>query len=146
MAIAPWGALGAGTFKTEAQRKATPKGMSRRVSEPSANTIAVVSALETIAKRKNTEITSIALAYVMHKAPYVFPIVGGRTVEQLKANIQALRVELSASEMEEIESAAPFEIGFPGSMIGQGPVNWLNAIGGACDWVAPPKVYSPLQL
>ncbi|KAK0492975.1 hypothetical protein EDD18DRAFT_1357358 [Armillaria luteobubalina] len=31
--------------------------------------------------------TAIAIAYVMHRTPYVFPIIGGRKVEHLKANI-----------------------------------------------------------
>lgn len=30
------------------------------------------------------------LAYVMHKTPNVFPIVGGRRIEHLKGNIEAL--------------------------------------------------------
>lgn len=30
---------------------------------------------------------TVALAYVMHKAPYVFAVVGGRKIEHLKANI-----------------------------------------------------------
>lgn len=30
----------------------------------------------------------VALAYVMQKTPYVFPVIGGRKVEHLKANIE----------------------------------------------------------
>ena len=53
----------------------------------------------------------------MHKAPYVFPIIGGRKIEHLKANIEALSIELSDEETDEIDAAAPFEIGFPMSML-----------------------------
>ena len=49
----------------------------------------------------------------MHKAPYCFPIVGGRKVEHLKGNIEALGVQLSREEIEEIENVAPFDFGFP---------------------------------
>ncbi len=76
MALAPWGSLGGGNFKTEEQRK---KLEGRQV-KPSEDQIKISNVLEAIAKRKSTIITSVALAYVMHKAPYVFPIVGGRTV------------------------------------------------------------------
>ncbi|MES2481469.1 MAG: aldo/keto reductase, partial [Pseudomonadota bacterium] len=48
-----------------------------------------LTATEAIAKKKNTQITSVALAYVMHKAPHVFPIVGGRTVGHLKEKMLA---------------------------------------------------------
>lgn len=78
---------------------------------------AVATALDKLAKKKNTQITSIAMAYVMHKSPYVFPIVGGRKVEHLKGNIEGLSVELSDEEIDEIEDAAPFKVGFPLSLL-----------------------------
>ena len=49
----------------------------------------------------------------MHKTPNVFPIVGGRKIEHLKSNIEALNIKLSAKDIEEIEDAYPFNIGFP---------------------------------
>lgn len=49
----------------------------------------------------------------MHKAPYVYPIVGGRKLEHLKGNIEALKLTLTDEEIDEIERAAPFDVGFP---------------------------------
>ena len=54
---------------------------------------------------------AVAIAYVMQKTPYVFPIVGGRKVEHLQANLQALDVSLSPTNIEKIESAVPFNKG-----------------------------------
>lgn len=43
--------------------------------------------LSKIAEEHGLEsVTTIALAYVMSKAPYVFPIVGGRKVEVCRSN------------------------------------------------------------
>jgi aryl-alcohol dehydrogenase-like predicted oxidoreductase len=109
MGLAPWGALGGGAFKTDEQRK-SEEGRKVPASE---NQIKVSKALEAIAHRKGTIITSVALAYVLHKAPYVFPIVGGRSVDHLKANIAALSLELSEEDINEIDGAVPFDIGFP---------------------------------
>lgn len=53
----------------------------------------------------------------MHKAPHVFPIVGGRKVEHLEGNIKGLSIKLSKQEIEEIEAASPFEYGFPLSVL-----------------------------
>ena len=55
---------------------------------------------------------AVAVAYVMQKTPYVFPILGGRKVEQLYANIQALDVALSDERIKKIEAASPFDKGF----------------------------------
>lgn len=53
----------------------------------------------------------------MHKAPYVFPVVGGRKVEHLLGNIEALDISLSTQQIAYLESILPFEPGFPHNMI-----------------------------
>ncbi|KAF1948871.1 aryl-alcohol dehydrogenase-like protein [Byssothecium circinans] len=115
MALAPWGALGSGNFTVAEKSTSGEKGRNfgsqteaqRKVSEK----------LAAIAKQKNTLTTSVALAYVRHKAPYVFPIVGGRKVEHLKGNIEALGLELSDEEIDDIDSAVEFDPGFPMNLI-----------------------------
>ena len=145
MGIAPWGALGGGKFKTEEQRKAQE---GRKV-EASQGEIKTSQVLESIADRKNSLITSVALAYVMHKTPYVFPIVGGRKVEHLRGNIEALTLELTEEDINEIDSAVEFDPGFPhnflhrpGQVIGGQDV-WLLKMGGTFDNVPTPKVRVP---
>jgi aldo/keto reductase family protein len=59
----------------------------------------------------------VAIAYVMQKTPYVFPIVGGRKVEHLLANIEALDITLSNDQIKYLESVVPFEPGFPYNLI-----------------------------
>jgi aryl-alcohol dehydrogenase-like predicted oxidoreductase len=118
MGIAPWGALGSGHFKTKEQYQATDR---RKMRETREDEIKLSEVLEGIAKRKGTIITGIALAYVMHKTPNVFPICGGRKVEYLKGNIEALSVELTKEDIKEIEDAKPFDLGFPHSFASFGP-------------------------
>jgi aryl-alcohol dehydrogenase-like predicted oxidoreductase len=116
MALAPWGALGRGLFATKEELE--NKGdEGRKGGENTEETQAVAAVLDKIGKQKGAQTTSIALAYVMHKAPYVFPIVGGRKIEHLKGNIEGLGVELTDEEIDEIENAAPFKVGFPLSML-----------------------------
>lgn len=63
----------------------------------------------------------MALAYLLAKTPYVFPIVGGRRVEHLKDNIKALELKLTAEQIEYLESTTSFDIGFPTNFIGVDP-------------------------
>lgn len=49
----------------------------------------------------------------MAKTPNVFPIVGGRKTSHLKGNIDALKIKLTEADLDEIDAAYPFEIGFP---------------------------------
>lgn len=146
MALAPWGALGGGKFKTAEQRQ---NAVSGRASNFTEEEIKISQALEAVALRKNTIITSVAQAYVTHKAPYVFPIVGGRTKEQLKANIEATTLSLDEEDIKEIEAALPFDPGFPsnflfGPTIPDHPGNvWLLNMGGTTDYVAEQKPIAP---
>lgn len=142
MGLAPWGALGGGAFKTEEQRNSQE---GRKV-EASEAQIKISQVLEKIAKRHGSIITSVAQAYVMHKAPYVFPIVGGRKIEHLKSNIEALSLQLSDEDIKEIEDAVPFDLGFPHNFIWGGKVPshpgqvWLLNMGGTYDYVPEPQV------
>lgn len=116
MGIAPWAALGAGMFKTEAQFAELKKdGQGRTFGGPSEADLKVSKVLETVAKRHNTAITSIAMAYVMHSYPYTFPIIGGRKIEHLQGNIEALKLKLSEEDMKEIEGAYGYAYPFPQS-------------------------------
>lgn len=53
----------------------------------------------------------------MQKTPFVFPIIGGRKVEHLLANLEALEISLTAEQMKYLESVVPFETGFPNNII-----------------------------
>lgn len=122
MALCPWGALGGGKFTTEQKRREQDTGRNATFAKPSENDVKVSQKLESIANKKGTVLTSIALAYIRSKYPYVYPIVGGRRIEHLKGNIEALSIELSDVEVEEIDSAVDFDVGFP--------MNFLFEFGG----------------
>lgn len=66
-----------------------------------------------MAATHSTTITSVALAYIRSKYPYVYPIVGGRKIEHLKGNIKGLSISLSDDEVDEIDNESDFQIGFP---------------------------------
>jgi diketogulonate reductase-like aldo/keto reductase len=122
MALCPWGALGGGKFTTEQKRKESDTGRDPNFAKPSEADIKVSKKLEEIAGKKNTALTSIALAYIRAKYPYVYPIVGGRKIEHLKGNIEALGIDLSDEEVDEIDAATDFDVGFP--------MNFLFEFGG----------------
>ncbi|KAH9055773.1 NADP-dependent oxidoreductase domain-containing protein [Lactarius vividus] len=127
LALAPWGVLAGGKIRTnaeEARRKESgEKGRTILTSdwERTPEERKVCDVLEEIGKEVGTEsITSIAIAYHLQKLPYVFPIIGGRKVEQLKENVTALDISLTAEQIKRIEDATHFDPGFPFAMFGNG--------------------------
>ncbi|KAK5175654.1 putative aryl-alcohol dehydrogenase aad14 [Saxophila tyrrhenica] len=126
MAIAPWDAMGGGKFQSKKameERKKNNEGL-RNLTGPgqSEQEAKMSEALEKVAGEHGIEsVTAIALAYVMAKAPYVFPIVGGRKIEHLKDNMKSLEIKLTEKQIEYLESITPFEPGFPNNFVGEDP-------------------------
>lgn len=157
MGICAYGALGQGRFQTEAAfLEREQNGSGRKTKPPTQTERAVAKTLEEIAFQKSTHVTSIALAYVMHKSPHVFPIVGGRKLEHLDGNIRALEIALEDEEIKRIEASFEFDPGFPHTFLSgtlfteekpraaHKPDDvWLMTLSGIYDWVQPPKAITP---
>jgi pyridoxine 4-dehydrogenase len=62
--------------------------------------------LSAIAKAKHATPTQISLAWLLHKSPMVLPIPGTYSLDHLKENMAAAKIELSSEEMAEIERSA----------------------------------------
>ncbi|EYE96051.1 Aldo/keto reductase [Aspergillus ruber CBS 135680] len=149
MALAPWDVMGGGKFKTKEeieQRKARGEGLRSILSpDQSAEEAAMSAALERVANEHGIKsLTAVALAYVMAKAPNVFPLIGGRKVNHLMENIQALNLQLTAEQIEYLESQNPFDVGFPSNFIGPDPkvtgkASFLLAANASYSFVQSPR-------
>ncbi|KAL5498126.1 AAD14_3 [Sanghuangporus vaninii] len=111
LVLAPWNVLAAGRLRTDAEeekRLATgEEGRTLFLSDWKRNEDEkkTGAALGKVAKEVGTEhITAVAIAYVMQKTPYVFPIIGGR----------------KKSKSKYLESILPFDLGFPHTAFGNG--------------------------
>ncbi|KAH9952069.1 aryl-alcohol dehydrogenase [Amylocystis lapponica] len=143
LALAPWNVLGGGRIRTDAEeeeRRKTGEGgrtifTGEWLRTPDQRKVCL--ALEEVAKQVGTKsITAVAIAYVMQKTPYVFPIIGGRKVEHMLANLEALDIALTTEQVEYLESVLPFDVGFPHAMIGDGSkTGWLHGSAGHFDRV-----------
>ncbi|KAF7300985.1 H-K-ATPase alpha [Mycena indigotica] len=166
MALAPWDVLVAGKIRTDAEeqvrRESGEKG--RALFGPdwerNENEVKISRALEKVAAEVGRQVypsqytyflisnsltdpPTVAIAYVMQKAPYCFPIIGGRKIEHLVANIEALDIDLSPEQIKYLESVVPFDPGFPTNMIGDGSEQSF-LVQSAGIWVHLPRV-EPLR-
>jgi aryl-alcohol dehydrogenase-like predicted oxidoreductase len=174
MGIAPYSVLNSGRFQTQAAFKEREgKNIGRKMIPGSEHDKKVSKVLERVAASKDssssssndddhgdttTSVTDVALAYITSKAPYIFPIVGGRKVEHLDANVASLAVSLTREEVAEIDGAYGWDAGFPHTFlsgtIAQGfdapqrgaykasEVMWTG-LQGTVDWVDVPDAITP---
>jgi aryl-alcohol dehydrogenase-like predicted oxidoreductase len=104
MALAPWDVIGGGKLQTkkalDERKNAGERPRSLLGYGQTEEELRMSEALAKVAAEHCIEsVTAIAIAYVMSKAPYVFPMVGGRKVEHLKDNIQALKIRLTPEQI-----------------------------------------------
>lgn len=108
----PWGPVGMGylTGKIDASTKLDPKTDIRTTFDRfspenlSAN-MPIVTFLTKYAEKKGATPSQIALAWLLAQKPFIVPIPGTRNLDHLGENLGALRVELSAADLQEIETA-----------------------------------------
>ena len=119
MAIAPWNVLAGGKIRTDAeeQRRAESGEQGRQIvgdwkRTPEERNVCLE--LEKITREVGAKhITSVAIAWIMQKAPYVFPIIGGRKVEHLHQNLEALDIYLTDEQIQRLDNVVPLNKGFP---------------------------------
>ncbi|KAF5350897.1 hypothetical protein D9758_010530 [Tetrapyrgos nigripes] len=137
LALAPWNVLGAGRIRTdeEEERREKTGEKGRQLFGPewkrTPEEVKISRALEKVAKEIGAKnITAVAIAYVMQKTPYVFPIIGGHRIEQLDQNLEALEITLTPEQIKFLESEAPpFDIGFPMGLYDPDGKNFIVNVG-----------------
>jgi diketogulonate reductase-like aldo/keto reductase len=106
-------------------------------------TYEVVDELEIIAKAHDTNVASVALAW-LHAQPAVTSIIiGARRLSQFEDNIRALDVNLTADELARLDAITEPTFGFPQSMLPMAPGitnggTTINGVSGPIsDYVMP---------
>jgi aryl-alcohol dehydrogenase-like predicted oxidoreductase len=112
----PYSPLGRG-FLTGAMSKETKLGegdfrkiLPRFTPEAMEKNQALVDLLDTIAQRKKATSAQIALAWLLAQEPWIVPIPGTTKLHRLEENIAAAEMELTTSDLDEIERAAEIQV------------------------------------
>jgi aryl-alcohol dehydrogenase-like predicted oxidoreductase len=107
----PWGPLGLGflTGKVDAAMTFDPAsdlraGFPRFTPEARRANVGLLDLLAAIERRKAATPAQIALAWLLARKPWIVPIPGTRKLERLDENLGALAVELTPSDLREIET------------------------------------------
>ena len=70
-------------------------------------------ALKSVAKEKESTPSAVALAWLLAKPTVSSVIFGARSIEQLDANLAAADVKLSAADVQRLDDASAYELGYP---------------------------------
>ncbi|MBO3737341.1 aldo/keto reductase [Actinoplanes flavus] len=110
--LVPFSPLGRGflTGKMDADTTFAPgdmrAGLPRFDAEARRANQALVDLLTSVAAGKGATVAQIALAWLLARQPWIVPIPGTRRLERLDENLGAAAVDLTAADIERIETAA----------------------------------------
>jgi aryl-alcohol dehydrogenase-like predicted oxidoreductase len=108
----PWGPVGQGflTEKIDARTKFDPKmdmrsGFPRFSPENIAANAPIVDLLRRFAEKKNVTPAQISLAWLLAQKSFIVPIPGTRNIDHLNENLEAINVQLTPTDLREIDTA-----------------------------------------
>lgn len=122
LALMPWSPLAGGFLSGKYTRTTQVAGDSRRDSFdfPPVNkekAYDIIDKMQEIGKNHNVSVARIALAYLLHKPAVTSIIIGAKRREQLLDNIAATEIQLTATEMEELDKISALQAEYPGWMV-----------------------------
>nr|WP_295889693.1 aldo/keto reductase [uncultured Devosia sp.] len=120
--LLPWSPLGGGWLSGKYKRDQMPTGATRLGENPkrgmeafekrnaNVQTWEVIGAVEDIAKARGASMAQVALAWVAAQPAVTSVILGARTTDQLKDNLGAARLVLTAEEIATLSAASKPEM------------------------------------
>jgi aryl-alcohol dehydrogenase-like predicted oxidoreductase len=130
LGLLPWSPLGGGYLSGKYTRDQRPDAGTRLGDDPgrgmeawerrgTERTWAVVDAVQTVAEARGITMAEVALAWVTDRPGVSSTILGARTIEQLRANLGAADLRLSAAETAALDQASdPHPADYPYGELG----------------------------
>ncbi|WP_236672199.1 aldo/keto reductase [Croceicoccus sp. YJ47] len=125
--VLPWSPLAGGVLTGKYSRRQLDKDAdaltgrgqinrsSKRLTERS---FAIAEVVSEISEELGHTPAQIALAWTMRDEAITAPVIGARTVDQMRENLGALEVELTADALTRLDEVSAIDLGFPHGLLG----------------------------
>jgi aryl-alcohol dehydrogenase-like predicted oxidoreductase len=115
--VTAWSPLAGGVLSGKYTRPADDAATRLDRSKIDDRSHAVAKAVQAVADEIGATPSQVAIAWTMHRSPAVTPIIGARSVEQIRDNLGAAGVRLTPEQMTTLEASTEFSLGFPHDFI-----------------------------
>jgi len=127
--VLPWSPLGGGLFSGKYTRDdlgavgAVPKGTRREWMQQfgrfTERHLAIADVVNRIAQEIGRTPAQVAIAWTLTRPGVTSTLLGARTPDQLRDNVDALTVDLSPEQLQDLDQASAIELGFPHDFLAQ---------------------------
>ncbi len=114
LAVTPWGVLGSGVLTgkfNQPDKGAQGRAKEGRGQDPAM--LKVASEVLAVAEELGCTATQVAIAWVRQQPGVMIPLLGARTVTQIRDALDCLRVRLAPEHLDRLDRATRIELGFP---------------------------------
>jgi aryl-alcohol dehydrogenase-like predicted oxidoreductase len=149
LGVTLWSVLGGGLLSgkyRKGQEGRLSRGGGTVHEEQSARDGGILDEVESVARATGATPAQVAIAWARSWTAErwntsVIPIIGARTLEQLRDNLGALSVELSADQVRRLEQVSAIDLGFPHDLLAS---DMIRRIGFAGQWERMEKPRRPV--
>ena len=115
LTVTPWAPLGAGVLSGKYKRNADEK--TSRGGALTDERLKIAEVVAEVAQMIGCSPAQVALAWLRHQPGSVIPIIGARTVEQIKDNLGSIHIKLTPDHLSKLDEASKVDLGFPGRFL-----------------------------
>jgi len=131
MGILPWSPLAGGFLTGKFERGKPPAATARLGAKPerfarydTERNWRVLDAVRAVAAETRSTPSAVSIAWLLARPQVTSVIFGARNVEQLEANLAGAELELSAGQIEALDKASAFDLGYPYEFIKNTQPTW----------------------
>jgi aryl-alcohol dehydrogenase-like predicted oxidoreductase len=107
LGLIPWSPLGGGLLGGILRKMAEGRRASDRIQKALEKQRPKLEAYETLCGELGEQPADVAVAWLLHNPAVTAPIIGPRTMEQLKGSLRALEIKLSADALTKLDQIFP---------------------------------------
>lgn len=113
IAVTPWAALGRGILSGKDNRQEPAQGRAALWGTVGEANLRIAGEVVKIADEIGRSPAQVALNWVRQQPGVIIPIIGARTVEQMKDNLGCLEFSLTEDQLHRLSQVSQIELGFP---------------------------------
>jgi aryl-alcohol dehydrogenase-like predicted oxidoreductase len=133
LAVTPWSVLAAGVLSGKYNRADAPaQGRAREGAAKVERNRRIADVVIEVAAEIGCSPSQVAIRWAMQQPGVVIPLLGARSVEQLRDNLGAVEIRLEPEQLRRLEAASAIELGFPHDFLAQDAIREL-IYGGTLD-------------
>lgn len=120
MAVTPWSVLGAGVLSGKYNREKPPtEGRARNGAAAVKRNLKIAGEVVDVAAQIGCTPSQVAISWVRRQPGVIVPLLGARSLAQIKDNLGALDVTLGEKQMDRLDKVSAVDLGFPHNFLAQ---------------------------